>query len=49
MDGGDDFRYYPLIADYSLFTKGLLLTTNQLIQKKLRKDKVAQQLFNESK
>ena len=49
MDGGNDPRYYPLIADYSLFTKGLLLTTNQLIQKKLRKDKVAQQLFSECK
>lgn len=49
MDGGNDPRYYPLIADYSLLTKGLLLTTNQLIQKKLRKDKVAQQLYSESK
>lgn len=46
-DGKDDPRFMPLIADYSLFSKGLLLTTGHQIQKILRKDKTAQQLYRE--
>ena len=46
-DGKDDPRFMHLIADYSLFSKGLLLTTGHQIQKILRKDKTAQQLFRE--
>lgn len=46
-DGKDDPRFIPLIADYSLFSKGLLLTTGHQIQKILRKDKTAQLLYRE--
>ena len=46
-DGKNDSRFVPLIADYSLFSKGLLLTTGHQIQKILRKDKTAQQLYRE--
>ena len=46
-DGKNDSRFVPLIADYSLFSKGLLLTTSHQIQKILRKDKTAQQLYRE--
>jgi len=46
-DGKDDPRFMSLIADYSLFSKGLLLTTGHQIQKILRKDKTAQQLYRE--
>ena len=46
-DGKNDSRFVPLIADYSLFSKGLLLTTGHQIQKILRKDKTVQQLYRE--
>ena len=46
-DGRTNPRFIPLIADYSLFSKGLLLTTGHQIQKILKKDKTAQQLYRE--
>lgn len=46
-DGNKESRIHPLIADYSLFSKGLLLTTSHQIQKILRKDKAAQELYRE--